>query len=83
MSKTGRTNHRRADREAKRRRGSTGAERRITVRSETRTPPDLYKLSRAVIAIAMADAEAEKTAASDDARSTKPTAGREKTHDDE
>ncbi|MEV0357658.1 hypothetical protein AB0H71_16530 [Nocardia sp. NPDC050697] len=82
MSKTGRTNHRRADREAKRRRGSTSANRHITVRSEQRTPPDLYKLSRAVIAIAMADAEAEKKAGSDGPRIDEPTTGKEGTHDD-
>ncbi|MBF6276396.1 MULTISPECIES: hypothetical protein [Nocardia] len=59
MSKTGRTNPRRADREAKRRKASTRGERKITVRSEKRTPPDLYKLSRAVIAIALAEADAD------------------------
>jgi hypothetical protein len=42
MSKTGRTNYRR---------------RYITVRSERRNPPDLRKLSRAAIAIALEDAE--------------------------
>ncbi|WP_280377963.1 hypothetical protein [Nocardia wallacei] len=62
MSKTGRPNPRRSDREAKRRKVSTRAERNITVRSEKRNPPDLYKLSRAVIAIALAEAEAERAA---------------------
>ncbi|RBO88483.1 hypothetical protein DFR74_109253 [Nocardia puris] len=60
MSKTGRPNHRRVDREAKRRSGSTRAERTITVRSEKRNPPDLHKLSRAVIAIALADTDTAK-----------------------
>lgn len=59
MSKTGRPNHRRADREAKRRKVSTRAERNITVRSEKRIPPDLYKLSRAVIATALAEAHTQ------------------------
>jgi len=67
MSKTGRTNPRRADREAKRRKASSRDERKITVRSEKRTPPDLYKLSRAVIAIALAEADAD----ADQARSNR------------
>jgi hypothetical protein len=56
MSKTGRTNYRRADR------GSRKAERYITVRSERRDPPDLHKLSRAVIAMIMRDDEAQAEA---------------------
>lgn len=56
MSKTGRTNYRRAAR------GIRKAERHITVRSERREPPDLRKLSRAVIAIALRDAEAKAEA---------------------
>ncbi len=60
MSKTGRYNPRRA---AKGRNQPSKAEHRITVRSEQRTPPDLYKLSRAVIAIALAETEAERAAA--------------------
>lgn len=56
MSKTGRTNYRRGSR------GSRKAERYISVRSERRDPPDLRKLSRAVIAIAMRDAEAKAEA---------------------
>lgn len=52
MSKTGRTNYRRGSR------GTPKAERHITVRSVRRDQPDLRKLSRAVIAIAMRDAEA-------------------------
>ncbi|NKY27727.1 hypothetical protein [Nocardia gamkensis] len=62
MSKTGRSNPRRADREAKRRNVNDKTERHITVRSDKRNPPDLYKLSRAVIAIAMAEAKAEEAA---------------------
>jgi len=56
MSKTGRTNYRRGPR------GTRKAERHITVRSVRRDPPDLRKLSRAVIAIAMRDAEAQAEA---------------------
>lgn len=50
MSKTGRTNHRRGTR------GRPKAERHISVRSVRRDPPDLHKLSRAVIAIALREA---------------------------
>ncbi|MCX2934670.1 hypothetical protein ORI20_30840 [Mycobacterium sp. CVI_P3] len=57
MSKTGRTNHRRGSR------GTPKPERQIIVRSVRRDPPDLRKLSRAVIAMALRDAEAQ-----DDAR---------------
>lgn len=53
MSKTRRTNYRRGVR------GSRKAERYITVRGERRDPPDLRKLSRAVIAMALRDAEAQ------------------------
>ena len=56
MSKTGRTNPRRGTR------GTPKAERHITVRSIRRDPPDLRKLSRAVIAMALRDAEAEAEA---------------------
>ncbi len=56
MSKTGRTNYRRGSR------GTPKPERHITVRSVRRDPPDLRKLSRAVIAMALRDAEAEKEA---------------------
>jgi len=52
MSKTGRTNHRRG----------TRAERHISIRSVRRDPPDLHKLSRAVIAIALREAELEAEA---------------------
>lgn len=53
MSKTGRLNHRRGSR------GTPKAERHIVVRSVRRDEPDLRKLSRAVIAIALRDAEAQ------------------------
>jgi hypothetical protein len=53
MSKTGRTNHRRGLR------GTPKPERVITVRSVRRDPPDLRKLSRAVIAMALREAEAD------------------------
>jgi hypothetical protein len=52
MSKTGKPNVRRGSR------GTPKAERHITVRSVRRDPPDLRKLSRAVIAMALRDAEA-------------------------
>ncbi|WP_421874693.1 hypothetical protein [Mycolicibacterium wolinskyi] len=56
MSKTGRPNYRRGSR------GTPKPERQITVRSVRRDPPDLRKLSRAVIAMALRDAEAEAEA---------------------
>lgn len=56
MSKTGRTNHRRGSR------GTPKPERHIVVRSVRRDPPDLRKLSRAVIAMALRDAEAQAEA---------------------
>lgn len=56
MSKTGRTNYRRGSR------GTPKPERHITVRSVRKDPPDLRKLSRAVIAIALRDAEAKAEA---------------------
>jgi hypothetical protein len=52
MSRTGRTNYRRGAR------GSRKAERHIIVRSVRRDPPDLRKLTRAVIAMALREAEA-------------------------
>jgi hypothetical protein len=51
MSKTGRTNYRRGAR------GTRKAERHIVVRSKLRDPPDWHKLSRAVITMALLDAE--------------------------
>mgnify|MGYP001618420907 CR=1 FL=1 len=56
MSKTGRINHRRGDR------GRPKAERHISIRSVRRDPPDLRKLSRAVIAIALREAELDAEA---------------------
>ncbi len=56
MSKTLRPNYRRGAR------GTRKAERHIVVRSERRDPPDLRKLSRAVIAMALRDAEAKAEA---------------------
>lgn len=56
MSKTGRSNYRRGLR------GTPKPERHITVRSVRRDPPDLRKLSRAVIAMALRDAEAKAEA---------------------
>lgn len=55
MSKTGRVNQRRGERGIPKRRQP----RHITVRSVRHDPPDLRKLSRAVIAQALADAQAE------------------------
>jgi hypothetical protein len=57
MSKTGRINYRRGERGEPK-----NFERYITVRSVRRDPPDLRKLSRAVIAIALRDAEAQAEA---------------------
>ena len=65
MSKTGRPNRRRA-----------GRERHISVRAVRRNPPDLQKLSRALIQLAMAqeeaEAEAQARAALADRRATPP-----------
>ncbi len=47
-----------------------GRERRISVRAVRRDPPDLRKLSRALIQLAMEQAAAEAAAAADD---TKPS----------
>lgn len=52
MSKTGRQNYRRGAR------GTPKSDRQIVVRGVRREPPDLRKLSRAVIAMALRDAEA-------------------------
>lgn len=56
MSKTGRTNHRRGQR------GHPKAERHIRIHGVRRDPPDLRKLSRAVIAIALREAELDAEA---------------------
>jgi hypothetical protein len=69
MSKTGRPNYRRGLR------GTPKAERHITVRSVRRDPPDLRKLSRAVIAMALRDAEAQAEARAAMNGSIAPTAG--------
>ncbi|MHB8448993.1 MAG: hypothetical protein ACYDAQ_00745 [Mycobacteriales bacterium] len=42
------------------RKGSGGRQRRISVRAVRRDPPDLRKLSRALIALVIAEAEAEQ-----------------------
>lgn len=47
---------------SKRRRQLRRAERRISVRGIQRDPPDLRKLSRALLAIAQAEAEAQAQA---------------------
>ena len=57
MSKTRRINYRRGERGEPK-----NFERYITVRSERRDPADLRKLSRAVITIALRDAEAQASA---------------------
>lgn len=62
MSKTNRPNYRRADREDRSRRSSR-KDRRIVVHGVRRDPPDLRKLSRAVIALALTEMEAENTPA--------------------
>lgn len=64
MSKTNRPNYRRADREDRSRRHHR-QDRRIVVRGVRRDPPDLRKLSRAVIALAMAEMESENTLGTD------------------
>lgn len=61
--------HRKADRG---RSGRRGRQRHISVRSIRRDPPDLHKLSRAVIALAMAQADAEAQAAAE--RNAEPAA---------
>ena len=50
-------------------RAGRGKQRHISVRSIRRDPPDLTKLSRAVIALALAQADAEAQAAHDQATS--------------
>jgi hypothetical protein len=47
------------------RKGGRHPERRISVRAVRRDPPDLKKLSQALIALAMAQAEAEAEAQSE------------------
>ena len=71
MSKTSRINYRRGAR------GTAKPERRITVRSVRRDPPDLRKLSRAVIALALADADTTRQTSDLPADSDAPGAGTE------
>ncbi|SHV15203.1 Uncharacterised protein [Mycobacteroides abscessus subsp. abscessus] len=66
MSKTRRVNNRRGAR------GTRKADRNIIVRGERLDPPDLRKLSRAVIAIAMRDAEAKADARAAEKGTTAP-----------
>ena len=56
MSKSNRYNPRRPQK------GRNRPQRRIIVHSQRREPPDLRKLSRAVIALALAEMEAEQAA---------------------
>ncbi len=56
MSKTGRTNHRRGSR------GRPKSEHRVTVRGVQKQPPDLRKLSRAVMVIAQREADLDEEA---------------------
>lgn len=64
MSKTGRPNHRRSTRES----GRFGSDKRIVVTGVQHQHPDLRKLSRAVITIAMEEMarEAEPAVAESD-----------------
>lgn len=73
MSKTNRPNYRR---EAQGKQRKTRRHGEITVRSVKRNPPDLRKLSRAVIALAMAEMDAEKTAADEAREAESSTDGR-------
>lgn len=47
---------------SRRKKGGRSSERRISVRAVRRDPPDLKKLSQALIAMALAQAEAEAQA---------------------
>lgn len=58
----------------KRQQSKRSYERRISVRTVRRDPPDLRKLSRALIALAQADAEAQAQAV---AGNPEPKASRE------
>lgn len=69
MSKTGRINHRRGSR------GRPKAERHISIRSIRREPPDLDKLSRAVVAIALREAELDAEASRAAVESSDETKG--------
>jgi hypothetical protein len=54
-----------------RRKEGKQSDRRISVRAVRRDPPDLKKLSQALIALAMAQAEAEAQAEHEKARESK------------
>lgn len=71
MSKTGRSNYRRGDRES---RHKTKAERRIYVRAVRNEPPDVKLLGKAFLALALADAArmAQEKEADGEVRGTKP-----------
>jgi hypothetical protein len=62
MSKTGRSNYRRGDREGRRR---AKGERRIYVRTVRNQPPDVKLLGKAFLALALADAARMAQAESD------------------
>lgn len=51
-----------------------GRQRNISVRAVRRDPPDLKKLSRALISLAMAEAAAEAQAPADQVNGGQPTA---------
>ena len=52
------------------------SDRRISIRSVRRNPPDLHKLGRALIALAQAQAEAEAQAQAD-CKNQRPTGAEE------
>lgn len=54
-------------------RSGPGRQRNISVRAVRRDPPDLKKLSRALISLAMAEAAAEAQAAADQADADQAT----------
>lgn len=56
---------------SKNRKGGHRPDRRISVRAVRRDPPDLKKLSQALIALAMAQAEAEAQAEHEQSRGEK------------
>lgn len=66
---------RRATQQSRARKNSPSSGRRIVVRSELREQPDVRKIARAIIAMAMADAQREAEAqaglASDDSKETR------------
>lgn len=87
MSKTGRYNYRRPAKG----RNQPGGDRHITVRSVRKDPPDIQKLSRAIIAMELEELERRKvqaeehsghpaTAAASDEQSVSPTLSAETTH---